>query len=412
MHGIGILSSGAWWRWSGGILLLLLLGGTGEFTRAGQSTTSPQLSIRREPRALRLSWSAQEGHGYRVEFSAALPGNWNLLAELPAEGGGITERVWTDTNAVTAASTRFYRVLDQGVTSTGALSQEAAFRASDLVPVELGDLYAKSAQDAADAISFATAVLNPGGAPVTYGTIRITGNTANSATYQAQPKDRLVLVPLVGPTVEVYVQALDLARGIYQWRQVSGGNDLVMRSEPAASGTQIRVEGRYVTASFANVVFDVQLTGVTTGFSEVDSTGNHQLSDLTVRGSITTGGYAQTVDARNRFEFISVRGVSGKLQSSSTSENWNNNRVVWGGDTYVWQNVKRQRSFRDGKESDLENYWNATGTITRNGEVFGQYRKSMTPVGTSAIDLRFQLVLADRIVDVEQWKVQVPGFSP
>lgn len=185
-----------------------------------------------------------------------------------------------------------------------------------------------------------------------------------------------------------------------------------MRSEPAAAGTQIRVEGRYVSPAFGDVVFDVQLTGVATGFSEVDSTGNHQLSDLTVRGSIATRGYTQTVDARNRFEFISVRGVSGKLQSSSTSENWNNNRVVWGGDTYAWQNVKRQRSFRDGKESDLENYWNASGAITRNGEAFGQYRKLMTPVGTSVLDLRFQLVLADRVVDVEQWTVQVPGFTP
>jgi hypothetical protein len=153
----------------------------------------------------------------------------------------------------------------------------------------------------------------------------------------------------------------------------------------------------------------VDLTGAISGFSEVDSTGTHQLSDMSVTGTVSAPGFVQTVRTRDRFEFVSTRGLSGKLQSSSTSENWNNNTVVWGGATYVWNNVKRQRSFRDGKESDLDTYWNALGTLTRNGVEFGRYRKVLNTVGTAVIDLRFQVVLADRVVDVEKWIVQVPA---
>lgn len=379
---------------------------------AADAVDSPSLSIERLKLSIRVVWSPQASHAYRVESSSALSGAWIGVANLQAGLDAAAQLDWTDTNALQAGVTRFYRVLDQGLVANGALTQEAAFRASDLVPVELGDLYSRSAQNASDAIAFATSVVSPGGTPVTHGTVRLTGDAANPVMYNLQPADRLVLVPLQGPTVDVYVQELDLARGVYQWRQVSGENDLVFRSAPATPGTQISVKGRYVSDSFAGVRFEVDLTGTLTGFSDVDSTGNHQLSDLTVRGSVSTAGYTQTVNARNRFEFISVRGVSGRLQSSSTSENWNNNSVVWGGDTYLWNNVKRQRSFRDGKESDLENYWNASGVITRNGAEFGHYRKTLTAVGTSVIDLRFQVVLADRVVDVERWTVQVPGANP
>lgn len=82
-----------------------------------------------------------------------------------------------------------------------------------------------------------------------------------------------------------------------------------------------------------------------------------------------------------------------------------------GGDTFAWKNVKKQRSFRDGKESQLDTYWGATGEITRNGQPFGRYRKTLTAVGTSVIDVRFQVVLADRVIDVEQWTVQVPAAA-
>lgn len=373
---------------------------------------APSLAIRPVAPSLRLAWPSLPGHQYRIESAPAPGGGWTTAGEITAGGQVGGELTWTDTNALTRAGSQFYRLLDRGVVTTGALTLDAAFRASDLVPVELGDLYSRSASDASDAIAFATSVVSPGGPPVTHGTVRATGNAAQPATYSAQPADRLVIDPLIGDPYDVYVQELNLTTGVYQWRQVSGGSDLVFRSEPAAQATQIRVQGRYVSPSFTGVKFTVDLTGTSSGLNEVDSSGSHNLSDITVRGTVATDGFAQTVNARSRFEFVSARGASGRLQSASTSENWNNHTLVLGGDTYLWGNAKRQRSWKDGKESDLDTYWNATGTVTRNGAPFGQYRKSLQAVGTSVIDVRFQLVLLDRVVDVEHWTVQAPGAEP
>lgn len=375
----------------------------------GESGSDPRLGVSRVEDSVRVTWTAQPARRYRLEVTTNLSGNWSTAVDLQSASGGNGDLSWTDTNAVTLAGSRFYRVVDLGGTNLGALAEEAAFLASDLVPVELSELYARSAQDAADAIAFATAMVAPGGAAVTHGTVRVTGNPGNPAIYEPGPTDRLVLVPIQGPTVEVYVQELDVARGIYQWRQVSGDIDLVFRSEPSPQGTRIRVAGRYGSPNFAGVSFEADLTGLVSGFSEVDSTGSHSLNDTTVRGTIAAEGFRQTVDTRSRFEFVSVRGGAGQLRSSSTSENWNNNTVAWGGSMYRWNNVKRQRSFRDGKESELDTYWNAVGSITRDGVEFGRYRKTMAAVGTSVIDLRFQVVLADRVVDVERWLVQVPN---
>jgi hypothetical protein len=375
---------------------------------AGAADAGLALEVRRVDGSIRLSWAAQANHRYRVESATSLGSAWSTAADVPS-GAAAAEVTWTDTNAVSRASTRFYRLLDQGAVAAGALTEEAAYRASDLVPFELGDLYNRSARDTSDAIQYATALAPFGSPPVTHGTLRLTGNANNPVQYEPLPADHFVLIPIQGPQVEVYVQQLDLARGIYQWRQVGNGSDLVLRSEPGLQATLARVTGRYAPATFPGVTFEVDLTGAISGFSEVDSTGTHQLSDMSVTGTVSAPGFVQTVRTRDRFEFVSTRGLSGKLQSSSTSENWNNNTVVWGGATYVWNNVKRQRSFRDGKESDLDTYWNALGTLTRNGVEFGRYRKVLNTVGTAVIDLRFQVVLADRVVDVEKWIVQVPA---
>lgn len=374
----------------------------------GAAEAGPTLEVRRVDGSLRLAWPALANHRYRIESAASLGTAWTMAAEV-LSWAAAAEATWTDTNTVSKAQARFYRVLDQGAVAVGALTEDAAFRASDLIPFELGDLYNRSARDTSDAIQYATALAPFGSPAVTHGTLRLTGNVNTPVQYDPQPADHFVLIPLQGPEVEVYVQQLDLARGIYQWRQVGNGNDLVLRSEPGIQATLARVTGRYAPATFPGTVFDVDLTGAISGFSEVDSSGTHQLSDMSVSGTVSAPGFVQTVRTRDRFEFVSTRGISGKLQSSSTSENWNNNTVVWAGDTYAWNNVKRQRSFRDGKESDLDTYWNALGTITRNGAPFGQYRKAVNTVGTAVIDLRFQVALADRVVDVETWIVQVPG---
>ncbi|MCC6235736.1 MAG: hypothetical protein IT580_24075 [Verrucomicrobiales bacterium] len=397
-----------------GLGVLMAAAGVGPGMEMGVKAAAPvgpSLTVARAGSGVRLVWDVQAGHRYRVEHAPGVTGAWQLAAELTVAVGNA-EGSWTDTNSWAGVPVRLYRVADLGPAESGGLTFDSAARASDLVPVELSDLYTRSAQNAYDAIQVATSYAPAGSPPVTHGTLRLTGDPSNPVSYDALPGDHLVLVPLQGATVEVYVQELDLARGIAQWRQVSAGSELVFRTAPGAQATAVTVKGRYASANFPEVVFDVDLGASITGFNEVDSSGTHTLNDMTVTGSVAATGYRQTVQTRNRFEFISVRGATGRLQSASTSESWNNNTVVFAGDTYRWNNVKRQRSFRDGKESDIDTYWNAVGTVSRNGQPYGEYRKKLTPIGTSVIDLRFQVVLPDRVLDVEQWTVQVPGSRP
>lgn len=386
------------------IPLLSLVVGTGMVT-ANEANQAPTLLLQRLASGVRLSWTAQLNHRYRIEASPALTSGWSHATELLATTSVAS---WTNTPATPSVPQGFFRVLDLGPPPVAGLTADSAFRAADRVPVELSDLFDRSGKSALEAIQVATAFAPLGAPAVTNGTLRLTGLAANPVQYEALPRDRFVLVPLEGPTVEIYVLFVDFTRGISEWRHVSEGSDLVFRNEPGAQANRATVRGQYHSSTLPGVAFEVDLAASTSGFSEVDSSGNHTLTDTTMTGRVSTAGFAQTVQTRDRFEFVSVRGLSGRLESSSTSESWNNNTLVFGGDTFVWNNVKKQRSFRDGKESQLDTYWNASGTISRNGQPFGQYRKSLTAVGVSVIDVRFQVVLADRVVDVEQWTVQTP----
>lgn len=384
-------------------LLLVVFGmAKGEAAEANQA---PTVQAHRLPSGVRLTWVAQPNHRYRIETSPALTSAWTHATELLAT---TAEASWTQAQAHPPVPHGFFRILNLGPAPVAGLTADSAFRAADVVPLELTELFDRSGKSALEAIQVATALAPAGGLAVTNGTLRLTGSPANPVQYEPLPRDRFVLVPLQGPTVEIYVLFVDFTRGISEWRHVSEGTDVVFRSEPGAQADRATVRGQYRPTTFPGVAFDVDLASSTTGFSEIDSSGTHTLTDSTMTGRVSTEGFVQTVQTRSRFEFVSVRGISGRLESSSTSENWNNNTLVFGGDSFAWNNVKKQRSFRDGKESQLDTYWNASGTITRNGQPFGQYRKSLTPVGVSVIIVRFQVVLADRVIDVEQWTVQTP----
>ncbi len=384
--------------------LLLLLLGTAK-VEAAEGSQALTVHAHRLPSGIRLSWTSEPNHRYRIETSTAVTSGWTNTAELLA---ATSEAAWTHSQATLPAPHRFFRVLDLGPTPVAGLTSDSAFRAADLVPLELTDLFDRSGKSALEAIQVASALAPAGGLAVTNGTLRLTGVPASPVQYEPLPRDRFVLVPLQGPVVEIHVLYVDFTRGISEWRHVSEGTDVIFRSEPGAQADRATVRGQYRPSTFPGVVFEVDLAASTSGFSEVDSSGTHTLTDSTLTGLVSAAGFRQTVQTRSRFEFVSVRGISGRLESSSTSENWNNNTLVLGGDTFAWNNVKKQRSFRDGKESQLDTYWNASGTITRNGQPFGQYRKTLTPVGVSVIDVRFQVVLADRVIDVEQWTVQTP----
>ena len=94
------------------------------------------------------------------------------------------------------------------------------------------------------------------------------------------------------------------------------------------------------------------------------------LRDLTVTGPVATTGLQIEVNERWRFELIADR-----AQSASTVESWLNSQLTLGSDLYVWENVKRQKSFTDGEPSRIGTYWNAQGAIRKNGTLHGTYYK-------------------------------------
>ena len=376
-------------------------------TASGAPTPDLRLRVVLDTGQPRLAWTSEARHRYDVEFATSAVGPWSVLARVTADA---TSATWTDTNASSGIGARFYRLADRGVADLAGWTDALAFRAVEDLPLQLSDYFARSARDASDAVGAATA-LSGASQAVTTGTLTLTGDPANPVRYAPTPRDRLVLVPVTGPTTEVWVTTLDLVRGIYEWRQVSGGTDLTFRTEPGVQANLVTARGTYRSQAYGENGFVVDLRAATSGFDEVDSSGSHSLSDVTVTGTIDTTGYSQQVNARNRFEFVSARNSVGRLESASTGEVWSRHRLVFDGATYAWVDVKRQRSFRDGKESDIDTYWNATGTITRNGTPYGTLRKTLAPVGGSVIDLRFQWVLPGAIVDIEQWTIQVPSVG-
>jgi hypothetical protein len=293
-------------------LLLVVLGTTK--VDAAEANQAPTVQAHRLPSGVRLTWVAQPNHRYRIETSPALTSGWTHATELLAT---TSEASWTHAQANPPVPHGFFRILDLGPAPVAGLTADSAFRAADVVPLELTELFDRSGKSALEAIQVATALAPAGGLAITNGTLRLTGSPANPVQYEPLPRDRFVLVPLQGPTVEIYVLFVDFTRGISEWRHVSEGTDLIFRSEPGAQSDRATVRGHYRPSTFPGVAFDVDLAATTSGFSEVDSSGTHTLTDSTMTGRLSTEGFAQTVQTRSRFEFVSVRGISGRLDSSS-----------------------------------------------------------------------------------------------
>lgn len=362
--------------------------------------------------AVTVRWPAEVGHRYVVERAQRLgDADWVNAGEVLA---AVAQATWVDPTPVAASPSRFYRVLDHGL-ATG-LGSEQAIHAADLIPMELFSLYDQGSRDVHDAVVAATLLSNAANV-VTNGTLTLTGDPNRpSATYTPTPLDRLTVVPVDGANVDLFIGAYALTPSqddviIHAWRQESPGTALDFRYVPGQAADLATMMGTYESSSFPGVVFEVDLEASLTGYSTVDSSGSEFLSDASVRGQLTAPGFALGVNTRRRYELITVSG--GSPGSASTDEIWINHTLTAGGDTFVWNNVKKQRSYRDGKESNIDTYWNATGTVSRNGASFGQYRRSLAAIGVSVIDLRFQIELPSAVIlEVGRWLIQVPGVRP
>jgi hypothetical protein len=217
----------------------------------------------------------------------------------------------------------------------------------------------------------------------TTGTIRRDGD---GYAYAPEPRDRLVVPHPRGGTVDFT---------FHDVRGSSDGVEAFFNGDHTLSFTARR-EGE-VDARFSSTRAGDRHTATARGRLTVD--GTEYRIDLEyagrsqavvdgpggeIRRTITTTGTVETDRARLRVDETSemvgasadVRdGLGGRAHSTTRRIR---SRLEVGDDTYLWNDVETRTSFRNGRASNVDGFWRAEGSITRNGQPYGSYRLRAT----------------------------------
>lgn len=359
--------------------------------------------IRLDTQGLRLDWAATAGKSYAVETSASVDGPWNLVHQLVADGVALT---WSDPAPTTNQAIRLYRIHESDPThSSGSLA--LSLQLADVVPIRLGELFASHLDTCASAIYLASNLR--GGVLTTNGTLTQSGVQWSYAT---TPADALAIRFATGTNLSYRTRQLigDFSGNAstfinnghaFEFQALQPGvQDLWITSHRPAGNCNITpagtVAGTFVTSNITFTI-DVQATGPYC--FETDSSGYSLLQDYRTTGTVVAPGFRLAVDHRRRYEAV------GSGPGDATSEQvWMAHQLVLGADTYVWADVKRQKSFRNGKASQWQppGYWSATGQILKNGVPVAAY--SFLPAGPpSDIYIRFLLQVGIETVELESW---------
>lgn len=242
---------------------------------------------------------------------------------------------------------------------------------------------------------------------VTTGTVTF---TATSASYAAAPADRLVVKLPDGKQVDFTFDRLsgdfsgDAANLLGRDHAVSfravqdGTGD--MQFESLRQGGQYQVTARGVMI-YEGTSYDIDLTSAGVRRFENDSSGGTSNEDSQTRGSVRAAGFDLTIDETWSYQSIWTTGSGRGHDSASTRIV--NSRLQLGTDVYQWNGARTQKSFRDGKPSQLDSYWKADGLVTRNGAPYGQYRMSAQNIGSSGGFIYFLLSLPSGDIQLEKW---------
>lgn len=385
-----------------GLLIVLWMFGLAGTGMAQEPNAVTGLSYSNSGLTLTLNTRAE--HLYRIESSSTLQPPWQVETEIDATGGVVQ---WTDTK-VTDTSQRYYRVaVTPPNVSTTTLTQGVAMSV-DILPTELIVASGTSRQFGADGAFLASQLGASGLRLVTTGTLTQQGNLWS---YAPEPTDRLHVFFQDKSTADYYVTEMvgDFSfnaahflnnNHVFKWRSVSEQyGDLTFSSTRNGRLTEVTVVGTY---NFRGTSYMLDLTSLVDHFFEGGGSA-HTITDTGVTGTIRAENYHQTVAYRQRFEIISNTNVS-----ASTNEVWLNSQLTLGGTQYVWKDVKTQKSFLSGKVSQLDSYWAANGSITRDGAPIGTYRFKFEAPTVALGYAKFVVVTADGEIELESWPVR-PG---
>lgn len=342
-----------------------------------------------------ITWTAEIGRNYQVESADSVNGPWQNRTSVKADSAALS---WTDEQAATQ---RFYRI-----SSVSAPAVQNFFLAGDAVSRDLGALGLQSGDIGAQAV-FLASQLQGGVRLITTGTLTQQGQ---NWAYALIPSDRLVVQFQAGTNLDFYITRMEgdftgdatsfLQRPhVFDYRVAAPGvGDLTFASEIPAETCNFRATAKG-TLVWRDVTYTIDLTlagqyCVENGFGYFSL-----LNDYSATGTVVAPGFDLRVAHRRRFELI-----TSSKDSAISEEDWNNNTLTVGNDTYQWNNTKKQKSFKDGKPSSLDTYWQAYGDVFRNGAPYGVYQR--TADNTIGV-VKFILVLPTETIDLEVWNTRL-----
>ena len=216
------------------------------------------------------------------------------------------------------------------------------------------------------------------GQVVTTGTLTQQGQ---AFAYVATPSDRLVVEFGDGTTIDFWIEEIsgDSTSAaaflnndhLLEYRvAVEGKIDMTFESRRQGGSLGAGAVGSYV---YEGAEYDVDLSMAGTYYFESDSTGTHFRDEHRTTGSVTGTGYDLDVDETWYFELVTSNGGSAQAASRTVS-----NSLQLGNDTFDWVDVATKKSFSNGKPSQVDTYWDATGEILRNGESYAAYRLDLS----------------------------------
>lgn len=278
-----------------------------------------------------------------------------------------------------------------GIPAAEASALQGVFAAT--VPaVDLGN----EAVEVVAEFVFAASVLNQNQLTTT-GTLT---RTSSGDQYQSTPGDHLVVViPQQGaPNVTLNIvitafegdfsgDASDFANfhsNLAFRVQRDGQFDLSITSQsgapPGAAGPATNlIYQRHLTGTrtFEGVTFTADLTLQGTNFFEIS--GDFAELDRTdaVSGSLSGAGFNATIGETTRGHILTNAG-----EGTTVSNNFRNGNdsVTVNGVTYGFSQIAIQTELTNGKISEPD-FWNAAGTLTRNGTAIGALRFASPPAG-------------------------------
>jgi hypothetical protein len=352
-------------------------------------------ALEHPPRAITLQCPAQPGLSYSVQNADTPAGPWTPSATLQADNQTLQ---WSST-ILTTERQRYFRIIAQ----TPA-NETSTLLASAQLPNLIGTTALDSANIAAQA-AFLASILGAGGSQLlTTGTLQ---ETSTGWTYATSPSDRLHVQFQSGTNMTYRISTMtgnfnsDATAYLesphefhYQFTQ-PGLADIAFTNRLTAVNCQFLISAQgTLTAEHVDYTLNVTQHGT---YCVDNSNGYELLNDVTTTGSAEAANYSITLNHRWRHNLIGGGGGN-----ASSVEEWNNNQLTLGPNSYSWQNVKIQKSFLNGKPSSLDTYWLATGLVLRNGDTFGTYRLDPAPLEGR---IKIVLQIPGESLVLESWNV-------